>query len=92
MFLLKITVKPTAVSDEKMTQHRQWFKQYFDTGKFKIVGPFVDLENAGVIIAQASSKEEMEEIISHDAFYPASADYDLHEFKAKLVAKDITSD
>lgn len=92
MFLLKITVKPTAISDEKMTQHRQWFKQYFDAGNFKIVGPFNDIKNAGVIIAQASSKDEMKEIISHDAFYPAGADYELHEFKANLVAKDITSE
>ena len=74
MFLLKITVKPAAASEEKMTQHLQWFKQYFDAGKFKIVGPFVDIKNAGVIIAQVDTKDEMKEIISHDAFYPASAD------------------
>ena len=55
--------------------------RYFELGKFKIVGPFKDIENSGVILAQVENREEMEKIISED--------YELHEFDPKLIAKDI---
>lgn len=77
------------MTDDRLNNHRQWFKRYFELGKFKIVGPFKDIKNAGVILAQTEKREEMEKIISEDAFYPDGAKYELHEFDPKLIAEDI---
>ena len=53
------------------------------------MGPFKDIENAGVILAQTENREEMGKIIFEDAFYPDGAKYELHEFDPKLIAEDI---
>lgn len=89
MFLLAIKLKKEQMTDDRLNSHHQWFKKYFELGKFKIVGPFKDIENAGVILAQTENREEMEKIISEDAFYPEGAKYELHEFDPKLIAEDI---
>ncbi len=92
MQILKITIKDNPVDPEKLNRHRQWYKKYFDEGKFVIVGPRTDMEHAGFNICRAESRAELEEIISHDAFYPDGADYEIAEFKANLVADNISKD
>ncbi|MBD5429215.1 YciI family protein [Lactobacillus sp.] len=86
MYILNIKIKENPVDKNKLAKHREWFKKYFDQGNFLIVGPYLDIETAGVIIAKANSKEQIEKIISEDVFYPNEAEYELHEFQANLVA------
>ncbi|WP_314449448.1 YciI family protein [Selenomonas artemidis] len=83
---------PAERADELMTAHRAWFKAHFDRGDFLIVGPYLDAEGAGIMIAQAESREALEEILRGDVFYADDmARYEVHEFRAAMVADGITA-
>lgn len=96
MFLITITIKsdqvPKDQAEELLAKHRAWFKSEFDAGNFKIVGPLKDRGMAGIVIAEADSRQELDAMIAKDAYYPNLATYDVAEFKANLVAEDITGD
>ncbi|WP_165211220.1 YciI family protein [Streptococcus tangpeifui] len=96
MFLITITIKadqvPQDQADELLNKHRAWFKSEFDAGNFKIVGPLKDRGMAGIVIAKADSRDDLDAMIAKDAYYPDYATYDVAEFKANLVADDIEGD
>ncbi|QPB42009.1 YciI family protein [Rodentibacter haemolyticus] len=94
MYIINITVKPT-LSEEKQNAlfpiHAEWFKKYFQNGKFLILGPYIDTEaHAGVIFAETENREELQKILEEDCYYPDLADYDIREFAPKMIAADIT--
>lgn len=75
---------PQEKQDSMLSQHRAWFKKYFDEGVFLMVGPCPDVPGTGLIIAQGT-KEEMEEIIKSDVYYADQlATYDIREFQVRL--------
>lgn len=83
------TVAPEQ-ADELFSQHKAWFAKYFQTGHFLLLGPYLDQENAGVIIAQTESREQLEHILQEDVYYPEGlASYQIREFKANMVAENI---
>lgn len=86
MFIIDIKLTETNIAEEAISAHRAWFKKYFDAGKFMLVGPRVDLDHAGIIVAKADSRQEVDELIKQDVFYPNGATYDVMEFKANLNA------
>lgn len=96
MFLITITINsdqvPAEQSEELLANHRAWFTSQFEAGHFKIIGPLKDKDMAGIVIAKVASREALDEIIAQDAYYPDLASYDVAEFKANLVADDITGD
>lgn len=96
MFLITITIKSELVPVEQaeglLANHRAWFTSQFEAGYFKIVGPLKEKGMAGIVIAKVASREALDEIIAKDAYYPDLASYDIAEFKANLVADDITGD
>ncbi|KRL82707.1 YciI family protein [Ligilactobacillus equi] len=86
MFVIDIKLTATNITEKEITAHRAWFKQYFDQGKFLLVGPRTEIDHAGIIIAQVDSRQELDQIISQDVFYPNDASYQVMSFKANLNA------
>lgn len=92
MFIISITVSD-AVSPEQheslFIRHTQWFKHYFSTGNFVVVGPYSDRERSGVIIANTRDREALMAILSEDSYYPHLATYDIREFAPKMIAENL---
>lgn len=93
MYLIDISLKNSTLSEEEQAKqldaHRAWFAKYFQQGNFLLLGPYLDKERAGVIIAQTENREQLESILAEDVYYPNLADYQIREFKAAMVAENI---
>ncbi|WP_298706678.1 YciI family protein [uncultured Veillonella sp.] len=93
MYLIDIVINTEKVdskdADNLLEQHRQWFAKYFQVGAFLMVGPYRDQAAAGVVIAQAPSREALEGILKDDAYYPDKATYTVREFQANLIAPNV---
>lgn len=90
MYLINITVNEDISPEQHealFMRHVSWFKQYFDAGKFVLIGPYLDRDRAGVIIAQIENREELEAILREDAYYPNLAEYEIREFIPKMVGR-----
>ena len=94
MFLIDITIKmeqvPAEQADELLAGHRAWFTKHFEQGDFLLVGPYKDRGAAGLTVAQAENRQAVEAIIAEDAYYPAMADYIIHEFTGNLIAENFS--
>ncbi|GEB10329.1 hypothetical protein SEQ01_05200 [Streptococcus equinus] len=94
MYLIDITINaeqvPADKADELLAGHREWFGAQAKAGNFLLVGPYRDKAMAGLLIAQANSRAELDELIAKDAYYPDMATYDVHEFQANIIAENIT--
>ena len=90
MFVIEITYKvPLEQIDTQMESHVAFLNKYFESGKFILSGRKIPWEG-GVVIAIASSKEEINNIIKEDPFYQqALADFRVIEFTGGRKAKDI---
>lgn len=91
MFLINITLKsdqvPADRADDMFAQHRAWFAKHFEAGTFVLLGPYQDREHAGIIIAQADSRAEIDAVLAEDVYHPqALADYEVREFTAAMAA------
>lgn len=95
MFLIDIVIKTEVVPKEQadllLDKHRAWFKEQFERGHFLVVGPYRDQTAAGLVLAQADSREELEALLAKDSYYPDKAVYTVREFQANLIADQITS-
>ena len=88
MYLINITVNEDVSAEQHealFSRHVSWFQQYFDAGKFVLIGPYSDRQRAGVIIAQTESREELDAILREDAYYPKLAEYEIREFIPKMI-------
>lgn len=94
MYLIDITIKadlvPADKADELLAGHRAWFSVQAQAGIFLLVGPYRDKVMAGLVIAQANSRAELDDLVAKDAYYPDMATYDIHEFQANIIAENIT--
>lgn len=94
MYLIDITIKtdqvPADKADELLSGHRAWFSAQAQAGNFLLVGPYRDKAMAGLVIAQANSRAELDDLVAKDAYYPDMATYDIHEFQANIIAENIT--
>lgn len=94
MYLIDITIKtdqvPADKADELLAGHRAWFSAQVQAGNFLLVGPYRDKAMAGLVIAQANSRAELDDLVAKDAYYPDMATYDIHEFQANIIAENIT--
>lgn len=93
MYIINITVKDS-VSETQQNElfpiHTEWFKKYFQAGKFLMLGPYTDTDkHQGVIFAVTDSREELQKILEEDCYYPALADYEVRKFAPKLIAQHI---
>ncbi|WP_064318478.1 YciI family protein [Bibersteinia trehalosi] len=85
MYIINIALKMDKISAEQAEQmfnaHRAWFSQYFEQGNFLMLGPYLDQDHAGVIIAQTENREALDTILAEDVYFPDLADYEVREFK-----------
>lgn len=90
MFIISITVNSDVSDDErneKFPFHAEWLKKYYDAGNFLILGPCVGVDaHAGIIMARANSREDLQKILAEDCFYPHLASYEVKEFEPKFIA------
>ncbi len=93
MYIINITVNaelPEEKQKERFSIHTEWFRKYFQAGRFLMLGPYVDTDaHAGVIFAHTESRAELQRILEEDCYYPNLARYELREFAPKLIAADI---
>ncbi|ASK26643.1 hypothetical protein BG910_01800 [Neisseria chenwenguii] len=90
MYLINITLNmneiPADRAEAMFAEHRAWFVRYFDAGKFLVLGPYLDAQHAGVIIAKTDSRAELDDILAADVYWQNGADYEIREFKAAMAA------
>ena len=94
MYLIDITINTDAISagqsETLLAGHRAWFGKYFEQGRFLLIGPYLDRHAAGVIIAQADSRAQLDAMLAEDVYWADKlADYQVREFQANLVAENI---
>lgn len=94
MFIINETVLTEKIAAEKQeklfAEHRAWFMKHFQEGNSLIVGPYKDWAASGIMLAQAESREALEEILKEDVYYADKlALYDVHEFIPAKIAKNI---
>ena len=94
MFIINETVLTEKIAAEKQeklfAEHRAWFMKHFQEGNFLIVGPYKDWAASGLVLAQAESRDALEEILKEDVYYADKlALYDVHEFIPAKIAKNI---
>ena len=75
----------SAEAVQLLAGHRQWFAKYVEEGNFLFLGPYKDIAHAGLIIAQAKSREVLDAILREDVYYPDKARYEVHEFSANRI-------
>ena len=90
MFIIELTYKaPNEQIDQYLSAHRIFLDQYYAAGTFIASGAKVPREG-GIILAQASSKEEISRIITEDPFHQHGlANYRIIEFVASKKATNI---
>lgn len=93
MYIINETLNPKKIPADKaeklFQQHVAWFTRHFELGDFLLVGPYADINMAGIMISAAETREAMEEILKEDVYYAdGMADYEVHSFKAGKIAKD----
>ena len=81
MFIISLTYKSSIEHIERLIpQHNIFLNKHYESGRF-IVSGRKEPRTGGIIIANAESKNEVEQIISEDPFYIRQvADYDITEF------------
>ena len=94
MFIITETVLTEKIPADKLetlfAAHRSWFVKHFQAGDFVLVGPYKDWAASGIMLAQADSREALEEILKGDVYYADKlAVYDVHEFVPAKIAKNI---
>ena len=93
MYIINITVNadlPEEKQKEMFPMHTEWFKKYFQAGKFLMLGPYIDTDaHAGVIFAHTDSRDELQRILQEDCYYPDFAQYEIREFAPKMIAAGI---
>jgi uncharacterized protein YciI len=90
MFIIDITYKVSLEQiDVYMKEHVEYLEKYFTSGNFFIAGR-KDPKDGGIIVALASDKTQMENIIKQDPFYTNNlADIKITEFSGGRRAKNI---
>jgi uncharacterized protein YciI len=81
MFIINLNyIVPLEKLDEHMTAHVKFLRKYYDKNIFVASGRKVP-RTGGIILALATSKEEVEEIIKEDPFYSKKlAEFTITEF------------
>ena len=94
MYIVNVTIRIHEIEKERLAglleRHSAWFTGHFQQGDFLLLGPYLDWEGSGIILAQAENRAALEKILSGDAFYAEHlAEYQVHEFKAAKIAAQL---
>jgi uncharacterized protein YciI len=90
MFIIELIYKvDLAEIDAHMTAHVEFLKKYYAAGNFLVSGRKLP-RDGGIIVAIATSRQEVETIAREDPFYTQGlADIRIVEFRASQRAHDI---
>jgi uncharacterized protein YciI len=90
MFVIELTYKvQLAEIDAHMAAHVKFLKKYYASGNFLVSGRKIP-RDGGIILAVATSREQIEAIIREDPFHARGlADFRIIEFRASQRADDI---
>lgn len=92
MFIISEYLNPENIPQDQaeslFQQHAEWFTKHFNLGDFVLVGPYLDIPKAGVMLSNLTSREELDAVLAEDVFAKDDmARYEVHEFKAAMVSK-----
>ena len=89
MFIIELTYKADlAEIDAHMRAHMTFLRKYYDAGNFLVSGRKIP-RDGGIILATASSREQLEAIAHEDPFYKRGlADVRVIEFNDSQRAAD----
>ena len=89
MFVIELTYKaPLAEIDASMAAHVNFLKKYYAAGNFIVSGRKIP-RDGGIIVAVATSREQIEAIIREDPFHQRGlADFRIIQFRASQRARD----
>lgn len=81
MFIISLTYKVAIENVERhIPEHNSFLQKYYDSGSF-ITSGRKEPRTGGIIICNALSRNEVEQIITEDPFHTHQvADYDITEF------------
>lgn len=81
MYIISLTYKTSLDKVERfIPEHNDFLDKYYGAGNF-ITSGRKEPRTGGIILADADSKDEVEQIIKEDPFYSNEiADYDIIEF------------
>ena len=80
----KIPVDQAAALYQK---HADWFIRHFNQGHFVLGGPYVDIPDSGLFLANLPSREELDAVLSEDVYSKDDmASYEIHEFQVSMAA------
>ena len=88
MFIVLVKyVKPLAVIDGLLPEHRKFLEENYRAGLFLVSGPR-EPRDGGIILAQAGSREELAKVLARDPFViQGAAECEIIEFKATRTGK-----
>jgi uncharacterized protein YciI len=89
MFIINLQyIKEISEVDNFVAEHRIFLEKYYESGKFLLSGR-KEPRNGGIIIAQGSSRSEIESIIYEDPFHREKiAKYEIIEFIPSMTAPE----
>ena len=68
-------------------KHADWFIRHFDLGHFVLGGPYIDIPDSGLFLANLPSREELEAVLSEDVYSKdGMARYEIHEFQVAMAS------
>ncbi len=87
MFVISINyISDLSVVDSYIEEHIAFLDKYYEAGYF-IASGRKEPRTGGIILAQASTRAELQEIVAQDPFFKAGiAEYELTEFTPSKVA------
>ena len=87
MFLIVLNyIKPVSEAERFLAEHREFLERYYASGHFLLSGRQVP-RTGGVILAVASTREEVERIIAEDPFHREQiASFTVIEFVPTMAA------
>jgi uncharacterized protein YciI len=90
MFVIELTYKVALADiDTHMPAHVRFLRKHYSSGRFLVSGRKIP-RDGGIILAVASSREEIEAIIREDPFCTRGlADFRVIEFRVSQQADDI---
>jgi uncharacterized protein YciI len=90
MFVIELTYKAAlAEIDTHMAAHVVFLQKYYAAGNFLVSGRKIP-RDGGIIIATATSRQQIDTIIQEDPFfYRGLADFRIIEFRASQRADDM---
>lgn len=91
MFIVSEYLNPEKIpqdqADALYQQHIEWFTKHFKLGNFVLVGPYIDIPKAGIMLSNLTSRAELDAVLAEDVFAKDDmARYEVHEFKAVMVS------